>query len=103
MRTSRKRGLQIWMLLYLKASLARGSHGVAWRRAADMRLGRLSRPCVQGVFALFVEFVLEFEALVVGLCGANGFDGGSDPIVHVPLAEFTRGDLTITGAMIRTP
>src|SRR5258708_14166468 len=66
-----------------------------------MRLGRLSRPCVQEMFALFVEFVLEFEALVVGLCGANGFDGGSDPIVHVPLAEITRGDRTITGVMIR--
>src|SRR5258708_7135410 len=57
--------------------------------------------CVQGVFALFVEFVLEFEALVVGFRGANDFDDGSDPIVHVPLAELARGDRTVTGVMIR--
>src|SRR6266568_1143260 len=57
--------------------------------------------CVQGVFALFVEFVLEFEALVVGFRGAHGFDDGSDPIVHVPLTELARGDRTVTGVMIR--
>ncbi len=53
------------------------------------------------MFALFVEFVLELEALVVGLCGANGFDGGGDPVVHVPLAEFPGGDGAVTGVVVR--
>src|SRR6266436_6424857 len=56
---------------------------------------------IKGVPALFVEFILELEALVVRLCGANGLDGGSNPIVHIPLTELTRGDRTVTGIMIR--
>src|SRR6267143_404958 len=59
-----------------------------------------SRPCIKGMFALFVEFALELETLIVGLGGANGFDGGGDPIVHVPLAEFPRGDCTVTGVVV---
>jgi hypothetical protein len=44
------------------------------------------------MFALFVELVLELETLIVCLGGSNGCDGGGDPIVHVPLAEFPGGD-----------
>src|ERR1700694_94029 len=62
---------------------------------------RVSRPRIKGMFAFFVEFVLELEALIVRLGGANGFDGGSDPIVHVPLAELPGGDRTVTGVMVR--
>src|SRR5467141_1365346 len=60
-----------------------------------------SWPSIEGMFALFVEFVLEFEALLVGFRGANGFDDSGDPVVHVPLAEFTGGHRTVTGVVVR--
>ena len=53
------------------------------------------------MFALLVKFILELETLVVGFYGANGFDGGGNPIVHVPLAEFFGGDGAVTGIVIR--
>src|SRR5712664_4703227 len=74
---------------------------MVWAIPLAQAVAGASRPCVKWMFALFVEFVLEFEALIVCLCGANGFDGGGDPIVHVPLAEFPGGDRTVTGIMVR--
>ena len=62
--------------------------------------GLMSWLRVERMFALFVKFVLELEALVVGLCGANGFDDGGDPIVHVPLAELASSDGAVTGIVI---
>src|SRR5260370_3304371 len=53
------------------------------------------------MLAFFVEFVLELETLIVCLGGANGFDGGGDPMVHVPFTELARGDRTVTGVMVR--
>ena len=53
------------------------------------------------MFALFVKFILEFETLIVGFYCADSFDGGGDPIVHVPLTKFFSGDGAITGIMIR--
>src|SRR5580692_280267 len=52
------------------------------------------------MFALFVEFVLELQALVVGLGCANGFDDGGDPIVHVPFTELASSDRAISGVVI---
>src|ERR1700737_2756833 len=53
------------------------------------------------MFAFFVEFVLELETLIVCLGGANGFDGGGDPMVHVPFTELAGGDGTVPGVMVR--
>src|SRR5260370_37350623 len=49
------------------------------------------------MFALFVEFVLQSETLIVCLGGANGFNSEGNPIVHVPLAEFSGGGRTVAG------
>src|SRR5260370_37689831 len=53
--------------------------------------GLILRTRIKRMLALFIEFVLELEALVVGLCGANGFDRGANPIVHVPFAQLACG------------
>src|ERR1700674_596956 len=60
-----------------------------------------SRPRFERMFALFVKLVLEFEARVVTLRGANGFYDGSDPSFHVPLAKFFGRDGAVAGVMIR--
>ncbi len=52
------------------------------------------------VFGFFVEFVLEFEAGVVGFDGTKGFDDGTYPRIDVPLAEFFCGDGAVTGIVI---
>ena len=57
--------------------------------------------CVERVFGLFVEFVLKFEAGVVGFDGAECFDDGANPAVEIPLAEFFHGDGAIAGIVIR--
>src|ERR1700694_4695373 len=49
------------------------------------------RPGVQRMLALFIEFVLDLEACVIGLRRANSFDREGDPIVHVPFAQFFPG------------
>src|ERR1700674_5445374 len=46
------------------------------------------RPRVQRRLALFIEFVLDFEACVVAFRRANSFDREADPIVHVPFAQY---------------
>src|SRR5713226_1675439 len=63
--------------------------------------GRESRPCIKRMLAFFVEFGLELETLIGCLGGANSFDGGGDPMVHVPFTELARGDRTVTGVMVR--
>src|SRR5690242_20917056 len=55
---------------------------------------------VERMLALFVEFVLQFQAGVIGFNGANAFGDVVDEAVHVPLAEFLGGDGTITGIVI---
>src|SRR5260370_27670431 len=62
--------------------------------------GLILRTRIKRMLALFIEFVLKLEALVVGLCSANGFDDGGNPIVHVPFAEFARGDRTVSGVVV---
>src|SRR5260370_14958408 len=62
--------------------------------------GLILRTRIKRMLAIFIEFVLELEALVVGLCGANGFDDGGNPIVHVPFAEFARGERTVYGVVV---
>src|SRR5260370_12523820 len=55
------------------------------------------------MFALFVEFVLQSETLIVCLGGANGFNSEGNPIVHVPLAELSGGDRTVAGVVVWKP
>src|SRR4029077_1045704 len=68
--------------------------------AARVGRGLILRPRIKRMLALFIEFVLELEALVVGLYSANGFDDGGNPIVHVPFAEIARGDRTVSGVVV---
>ena len=52
------------------------------------------------MFALLEEFVLKSKALVIGFDGADGFDNGGDPVVHVPFAQFAASDGAVTGIVI---
>ena len=43
---------------------------------------------IQRVLALFVEFILQFQADVVSFDGADDFCDGVDPPIHLEFAEF---------------
>src|SRR5713226_4957780 len=47
------------------------------------------------VLALFVEFTLNFQTRVIGFCCADRFNRESNPILHIPLAEFFCGHRAI--------
>ena len=50
---------------------------------------------VEGMLALLVELILNFEAGVIGLYRADGFHNRGNPSLHVPFAEFFRSHRAI--------
>src|SRR5712691_4290522 len=85
-------------------NFAKSAEDSADPRAAAVPFdARRSGPRIERMLAFFIEFVLEFQALIVSLDGANGFDGYHNPIVHVPLAQLFGSDGAVTRIMVRKP
>src|SRR5262249_9852240 len=56
--------------------------------------------CVERMLALFVEFVLQLQAVFIGFDGFQCFDNGADPAFQIPFAEFLARDGAVAGIVI---
>lgn len=55
---------------------------------------------IQRVLALFIEFVLQLQAYVVGFDGSDRFDDCIDPPIHLKFSQLFCRCGTVTGVVI---